>query len=239
MSLSGQRIVVIGGSSGMGLAIAQTFAADGAAVVIASRSQEKLNAAKSAISGKVEAHPLDFTDDDAVKRFFEAVGAMDHLVVAAAGPPAWGNFLELDGAALRRAFETKFWGYFTCARHAAPKLRRDGSMTFLTGGASRTAIPGTSGLAAVNGAIACWAYTLSKELAPLRINVISPGLVDTPAYDWMSPEAKKGFFQQMGGTLPVGRIGRPDEIAEAAKLLVSNGFITGIVLDVDGGARLT
>lgn len=112
-------------------------------------------------------------------------------------------------------------------------------MTFLTGGASRTAIPGTSGLAAVNGAINCMAYTLAKELAPLRVNVISPGLIDTPAYDWMSEDEKQAFFKQMGGGLPVKRIGQPQEIAGAILLLIGNGFITGAVLDVDGGARLT
>ena len=239
MNLKGQKIVVIGGSSGMGLAAAKALVQEDATVVIASRAREKLAAVKARIAGEVETASLDFTDETAVKKFFEANGKIDHLVLAAAGPPAWGKFLELDPAALRKAFDTKFWGYFNCARHAVPRLRGDGSMTFLTGGASRTAIPGTSGLAAVNGAITCMAYTLAKELAPLRVNVISPGLIDTPAYDWMSEDEKQAFFQQMGGGLPVKRIGQPQEIAEAVLLLVSNGFITGAVLDVDGGARLT
>ena len=239
MSLKGQKIIVVGGSSGMGLAIAQALVRENATVVIASRSREKLEAAKARIEGEVETASLDFTDETAVKEFFETRGKIDHLVLAAAGPPAWGKFLEIDPAALRRAFDTKFWGYFNCARNVVSRLREDGSMTFLTGGASRTAIPGTAGLAAVNGAIACMAYTLAKELAPLRVNVISPGLIDTPAYDWMSETEKQAFFEQMGGGLPVKRIGQSHEIAEAVLLLIRNGFITGAVLDVDGGARLT
>ncbi len=239
MNFKGQKIVVVGGSSGMGLATTRALAREDATVVIASRSGDKLEAAKAAITGKVETASLDFTDESAVNKFFEALGKFDHLVLAAAGPPAWGNFLELDPAALRRAFDTKFWGYFNCARHAVPHLRKDGSITFLTGGASRTALPGTSGLAAVNGAITCMAHTLAKELAPLRVNVVSPGLIDTPAYDWMPGDEKQAFFEKMGKGLPVKRIGQPHEIADAVLLLISNGFMTGVVMDVDGGVRLT
>jgi len=166
MNLKGQKISVIGGSSGMGLAAAQALAREDATVVIASRSREKLEAAKARIAGEVETASLDFTEGTAVKKFFEANGRIDHLVLAAAGPPAWGKFLELDPAALRKAF-------------------------------------------------------------------------DTPAYDWMSEDEKQAFFKQMSGGLPVKRIGQPHEIAEAVLLLVGNGFITGAVLDVDGGARLT
>jgi NAD(P)-dependent dehydrogenase (short-subunit alcohol dehydrogenase family) len=84
----------------------------------------------------------------------------------------------------------------------------------------------------------CMAMTLAKELAPIRVNILAPGLVDTPAYNWMSAEEKKTFFKQMGGNLPVGRVGKPDELAQAALYLLSNGFTTGSILDVDGGGRL-
>lgn len=239
MSLKNQKIVVVGGSSGMGLAAAQALAKAGAAVVIASRSQEKLDTAKISISGEVQTYRLDFTDEPMVDKFFTKIGKIDHLVVAAAGTPAWGAFLELDMAALRNAFDTKFWGQFYCTRHAASHLRPDGSITLFIGAACRTAIPGTAGLAAVNGAIMQMAYTLAKELAPLRINAISPDMVDTPAYDWMNPEQKQAMFEQTGNNLPVKRIGRPEEIAEAVVFLVSSGFVTGTVLDIDGGARLS
>ena len=113
------------------------------------------------------------------------------------------------------------------------------SITLFVGAACRTAIPGIAGLAAVNGAILQMTYTLAKELAPLRVNAISPGMVDTPAYDWINPEQKHAMFEQTGNNLPVKRIGKPEEIAEAVVFLVSNGFVTGTVLDIDGGARLS
>jgi NAD(P)-dependent dehydrogenase (short-subunit alcohol dehydrogenase family) len=233
-----QKIVVIGGSSGMGLATAKRLGLEGAHVVIASRSEEKLKAALSEIAGKAEAKSLDFTDEEGVRSFFERVGRFDHLVLMGAGLPAWGNFLEIQTAALESAFKTKFWGYFFCAKYAAPYLRENGSILFTIGGAARSAIAGTAGVAAVNGAIMCMAFTLAKELAPIRVNILSPGLVDTPAYNWMSEEEKQGFFKRMGGNVPVGRVGKPDEIAEAAHYLLMNGYTTGAVLDVDGGGRL-
>jgi NAD(P)-dependent dehydrogenase (short-subunit alcohol dehydrogenase family) len=233
-----KKSVIVGGSSGMGLATAQRLASEGVHVVIASRSEIKLKAALSKIEGEVEARSLDFTDEQGVCSFFEWVGPFDHLVLMAAGLPAWGNLLDIQTTALEKAFHSKFWGYFFCAKYASPKLRKNGSILFTIGGAARSAIPGTAGVAAVNGAIMCMALTLAKELAPLRINILSPGLVDTPAYNWMSEEEKQGFFKKMGGNLPVGRVGRPDEIAEAAHYLLMNGYTTGAILDVDGGGRL-
>ena len=236
--LTEQKIVVIGGSSGMGLSTAKRLALTGAHIVIASRSEERLKVALSEIEGDAEAKSLDFTDEEGVRSFFEWVGRFDHLVLMGAGLPAWGNFLEIQTTALENAFKTKFWGYFFCAKYAAPYLHENSSILFTIGGAARSAIPGTAGLAAVNGAIMSMAFTLAKELAPIRINILSPGLVDTPAYNWMSDKEKQAFYKQMGGNLPVGRVGNPDEIAEAAHYLIMNGYTTGAILDVDGGGRL-
>jgi len=146
----------------MGLATAKALTKTGAAVVIASRSQEKLDAAKEYLSGEVGTYLLDFTDESMVGDLFATVGEVDHMIVSAAGAPAWGAFMELDSTALRSAFETKFWGQFYCIKHAVPYLRKDGSITLFIGAACRTALPGTAGLAAVNGAIMQMAYTLSS-----------------------------------------------------------------------------
>lgn len=236
--LTNCRVVVIGGSSGMGLATAKLLSTEGAQVIIASRSLGKLDEALRVISGNSEARQLDFSKEDAVREFFSSIGAYDHLVLMAAGLPAWGKLPDIQSSALESAFKTKFMGYFLCSKYGAPHIREGGSILFTIGGAARSAIPGTAGVASVNGAIMCMAMTLAKELAPIRVNVLSPGLVDTPAYDWMSPEEKTAFFKQMGGNLPVGRVGKPDELAQAALYLLSNNFTTGAILDVDGGGRL-
>jgi len=236
--LQNQKIVIIGASQGMGLATARQLAAQGNAVIMASKTKNKIESAAQEIDKNAIGKVLDFTDEEAVKKFFEEVGSFDHLVLIGAGLPAWGPLPQVDVVALKSAFDTKFFGYFISAKYALPHLRKDGSIVMVVGAAARKAIPGTAGVAAVNGAIVAMGKTMALELAPLRVNIISPGLVDTPAYDWMNAEQKAGFFKQMGGQLPVGRVGKSEEIAQAIELALSNGFLTGAVIDIDGGGSL-
>jgi NAD(P)-dependent dehydrogenase (short-subunit alcohol dehydrogenase family) len=235
--MTNQRILIVGGSSGMGLAAAQLLASAGAEVHIAGRDPLKLENAAATIKGKVAAHSVDFSDETSLARLAAKIGRIDHLVLAASTQAAWGPFASVSTDALRKALEGKLIGYWATIQAALPILRRDGSIVLLTGGASRTAIPNTAGLAAVNGAITQMAQTLAKELAPLRVNVVSPGLVDTPAYDGMPAEAKAAMFKSMAATSPVGRTGTPADIASAVFFLIENTFTTGALLDVDGGAR--
>lgn len=232
-----ETVVVIGGTSGMGLATAQILSSEGYRVIISGRSQDTIDKALLQIAGNSTGFPLDFTDSASIASFFEQVGSLDHLALIGSGKAAWGNFRDLKLEDLKIAFDQKFYGFFLCSQVALGKIRYDGSITFVIGAASRSAIPSTTGLAAVNGAIQAMAFTMAKELAPLRVNVLSPGLVDTPVYDWMAPEQKADFFKQMGGALPVGRVGKPDEIGQAVSYLIGNRFTTGAILDVDGGAR--
>jgi NAD(P)-dependent dehydrogenase (short-subunit alcohol dehydrogenase family) len=238
MMLNNQKVVVIGGSSGMGLAAAKRCASEGAQVTIASRNREKLARAAGQIGPDCRQAVLDMTDEKAVEALFSGFAGLDHLLLVGAGRPAWGSLREVTTEALMSAFQTKLLGYFLCAKHAAPIMSANGSILFTIGGAARAAIPGTAGLAAVNGGIVAMARTLAKELAPLRVNVISPGLVDTPAYAWMGEEDRKGFYQKMGASLPVGRIGSADDIAAMMIAIICNGFMSGSVVDVDGGASL-
>jgi NAD(P)-dependent dehydrogenase (short-subunit alcohol dehydrogenase family) len=238
MSLAGKRVMVVGGSSGIGLAAARRLASAGARVIVVGRAEDKLARAKTEIGGDVETRAADLADEAAARRLFDDIGPLEHLVITAGGSPAWGPFLELEPMRLRAAFEGKFWPYFHAARYGAPRIAKDGSILFVTGGASRSAIPGTAGLAAVNGAIAAMARTLARELAPIRVNVLSPGFVDTPAYDAMPADARANLYRRMAEAVPLGRIGAADELAEAVVFLLGNGFTTGAVLDVDGGRRL-
>jgi len=233
-----QKVVIVGGSSGMGLATAQRLTRETYSVVITARTQVRVDEALGQIGGAASGQVLDYADRAGIAAAFARVGAFDHLVVAGAGPAAWGAFAALSRDALQAAFDSKFWGYFDTLQAALPTLADRGSITLVSGAAARVTLPGMAGLAAVNGAIERMGLTLAKELAPRRINILSPGLVDTPAYDWMAPEARRGMLEGTAAKLPVQRYGTPEDIAEAVLFLVRSPYVTGAVLDVDGGVRL-
>jgi len=151
--MANEKAVIIGGSSGMGLASARRLAAEGYAVVVSARSQARIAQAVAQIGSGATGFPLDYAERSGITAFFEVVGSFDHLLLAGAGPAAWGAFGDLKGEVLSGAFDSKFWGYFHCLQAALPTIRKDGSVTLITGAAARAAIPGTAGLAAVNGAI--------------------------------------------------------------------------------------
>ncbi len=220
------RAVFVGGSSGIGLAAARRAAAAGWDVVIVSREPERADL-------DAERVVLDIADEPAVRETFEALGPIDHLVfspVARAGGPA----RSLDLEAARKAFETKLWGPFAAVQ--AADVRE--SIVFVSGVAATTPMRGGSATAAVNGAIEALVRTLAVELAPVRVNAVSPGIVATPTWDGMAAEDRAAMFDRLADALPAGRVGTADDLAEAVWLLLTNGFVTGIVLPVDGGHRL-
>jgi NAD(P)-dependent dehydrogenase (short-subunit alcohol dehydrogenase family) len=235
MGIENELVVIIGGSSGMGLAIAKEAADAGAAVIIAGRSQGKLDDAQRAISGDVTSHIVDLSDEGSVTKLFESIGPFDHLVVTGSSVKT-GPLRELSLADARASMDSKFWGAYTAARYA--RIRPRGSVTFFSGILSRRPSPGLACLAAINAAVEALGRALAVELAPVRVNVVSPGLTDTPAYATMPDGARKGMFAAAAKRLPVGRIGKPEDIASLTLELMRNGFLTGIVVDVDGGAML-
>lgn len=237
MSLSEKKVVVIGGSSGMGLAVAKMAADEGAEVVIAGRSVEKLRRAADEIRQPVETRSLDVTQEREVKEFFAESGELDHLVVTAATGVA-GGFLELDTPSFRQVFDSKFWGQYFAARYGAQRIREGGSLTLFSGVAAAKPVAGLSAYAAVNGAVEALCRSLAVELAPLRVNAVSPGIVDTPAYAGMPPSERKKMFDSLAARLPARRVGRPEDVATAVVALMKNGYATGSVLSVDGGHRL-
>lgn len=237
MSLQNQRVVVVGGSSGIGLAVAQAAAAQGARVVLASRSQAKLDAALATLGAGHDAVALDFTVEKQVRRLFERLGALDHLVVTAAQGVA-GPFLELEPAKVREVFEGKFLGQYLCARFAAPLIRPSGSITLFSSLAAHRAMPGLSAMAAMNGAVEALARTLAVELAPTRVNVVAPGVVDTPAHRWMPDAQRRAWFDGLAAMLPARRVGRPEDVAQAVLFLMTSSYTTGHVLRIDGGESL-
>lgn len=177
------------------------------------------------------------TQEQAVQAFFAETGELDHLVVTAATGVA-GSFLELETPSFRQIFDSKFWGQYFAARYGAQRIREGGSITFFSGVAATKPVDGLSAYAAVNGAVEALCRSLAVELAPLRVNAVSPGIVDTPAYAGMSPAERKRMFDALAARLPARRIGRPEDAAAAVISLMKNGYVTGSVVHVDGGQRL-
>ncbi|MFN3594619.1 MAG: SDR family oxidoreductase [Thiobacillaceae bacterium] len=234
MTLTNTHILIVGGTRGIGRATATAALAAGARVTVTGRSAASLDARPEGAAGVV----LDFTDPGSVAALAEAVGAVDHLVLSASDAVAWGPLAEVSEDALRAAFDAKFWGYWRVVRALAQHLPATGSVTLVTGAAARAALAGTSGLAAVNGALEAMARVLAVELAPRRVNTVSPGMTATEAYAGMPEAARDGMFAATAARLPAGRIGAPEDIAQAILLAAANPFLTGATLDVDGGAHL-
>lgn len=239
MELENKRIVIIGGSSGIGLATARAAVEAGAAVVIAGRSAEKLERAIQEIgdSTKVEAHTLDVRDEAAVRAFFEHIGPFDHLTTPGSAISG-GHFLTGASASARADFESKFWGQYNAAKYGAPNLRPGGSIVLFSGIYAQRPPSGVSSIAAINGAIEALGRALAVELSPLRVNVVSPGLVDTPIFSFMSESERKDMFDSVARSIPARRIGQPEDIAQAVLYLMSNPYSTGTTLFVDGGHTL-
>lgn len=234
--LKGQRIVVFGGGSGVGLASAKLLSSHGAEILLSGRDLAKLEAVTKDFAGPVTSHAVDGRDVAAVKAFFEKVGTFDHLVIPAGQTNRGGSFLDnITDASFRATFDGKFWVQITAAHHGARHIRPGGSITFFSGGANRRAIKGMVNIAAVNGAIDAVVPTLALELAPTRVNSISPGTLNTPYWTGMPEEQLAEVFSRMGKALPAGRVGTAEDIANAVLFVVTTGYITGTVLAVDGG----
>jgi NAD(P)-dependent dehydrogenase (short-subunit alcohol dehydrogenase family) len=240
MSFDGQRIVIIGASAGIGEAAAKAFAAKGAAVTITGRSKERLDQAAQRIGHPVHIAELDATSRAALDAFFATAGTVDHLVLCASpGAVGVGPVATLDEAALRQAFDGKFFAHVKAIQAALPHLRQDGSVTLVTAVSARAALAGTAGLAAVNGALETIVAPLAVELAPLRVNAVSPGVIDTHWWGAMPADQRRAYFDSVAAVTPVRRVGQPEDVAAAIAYLAGAGFVTGTVLECTGGSQLT
>ena len=236
-----EHTLIVGGSSGMGLSLAESLLADGPQVTIAGRTQERLDEARRYLpqSALLSTVVTDITKEDEVIKLFGQMGSIDHIVTTAATLDGVYRLLpELELSAIRRAIDSKLLGPLLLAKYGAPSLSSHGSITFTSGIAAYRPAARGSVVAAVNGALASLAYALAIELAPIRVNVVSPGWVDSPIWAAVAGGKKAEMLGAMADRLPVGRVGQPADIAQAIQFLMSNGFATGTVLHVDGGHRL-
>lgn len=237
MSLQDQHIVIIGGSTGIGFATAQMALEQGAKVTIASHSKEKLERAKEKLNNKISVEILDITQEKSIESFFSKINKLDHLVTTASGD-VFGSFKELTLEQAHHKFDNKFWGQYTVVKYAINKMKNSGSITLFAGVASQLPVRGLTCGAAINGAIEALGRSLALELAPIRVNTISPGAIDTEAWTTMSESERKQFFAALGKQLPVGRGGKPEDVAQAVLFLMQNGYMTGSTIYIEGGQRL-
>jgi NAD(P)-dependent dehydrogenase (short-subunit alcohol dehydrogenase family) len=232
-----QTALVIGGTSGIGLATAQQLADGGHTVHVASRNAQKVAAVRE-IAPKIIPHELDANDEPAVAALATALAPIHVLVITLGGSEGMGTLADLDLAGLRRAFDAKLWPTLTALQTALPHLAEQASITLVGAISAQAAMPGTAGIGALNAAIEALVGPLAVELAPRRVNAVSPGLVDTPWWNTMPEESKREWFATAEEALPSRHVSTPEEIAQVIALLASNPTMTGTIVQADGGARL-
>jgi NAD(P)-dependent dehydrogenase (short-subunit alcohol dehydrogenase family) len=241
MTLEGSKVVIVGGSSGIGLGAAKAIVQQGADVVLVGRSADKLRGAAQILGAPqhVSTISADVTVEDDVQRMFSQVGPFDHLIVTRGAPPPVKPIESTDLPTVRSFIDVMLVSAFTLAKHARGTLRPGGSITFTSGiSKDRPGVPGGALVAAVAGSFGYLARALALEVAPTRVNVVSPGWIDTPMWDEIVGNAKHEMWAQMAPRLPAGRIGTVDDIGRAYVFLLESEFTTGIVLEVDGGHAL-
>ena len=233
IDLNGQRVLIVGAAGGIGRAAAEAFATAGAVVTAAGRTNESVEAVARSIGG--DAMQLDFLDNRAIERLFADRPPFDHVVVTAAstiaGPVA---NLSLDDA--KAAMESKFWGAYRIARSA--KVNEGGSITFVSGVLSQRPSAASVLQGAINAALEALGRGLALERAPIRVNTVSPGLIDTPLHDRMPTDARRALYERMRSNLPARRMGQPEDVAQAILFVATNPFATGSTVSVDGGGRI-
>ena len=238
MALDGQRIVVLGGSSGIGLATAQAAVREGANVVIASSRKARIDEALATLPTGTEGHVLDLADGDATRALFARLGSFDHLVFTAGETLQLGDLSDTDMDAARRFFTLRFWGAYCAAKYGSSHIRKGGSIVFTSGIAGQRPQAGWSLAASICMAMEGLTRALAVELAPIRVNIVSPGVVRTSLWGNMTEADRSTLYQETAGKLPVGHVGDATEIAQAYLYLMRQTYSTGQVLVVDGGAVL-
>ncbi|KQU61435.1 short-chain dehydrogenase [Rhodococcus sp. Leaf278] len=229
------RVLLIGGASGIGRAVAAEIVDGGGEVILAGRRPEALNDAATTLGTSASSVIVDLTDEASIAAAAAEVGSVDH-VVSLAADHANGPVADLDVADIRKAFDAKVIGPLLLAKHFEPSIAEGGSLLFFSGVAAWKPAPGLSVMATTNGAVAFLVEALAVELAPVRVNAVSPGIVDSGAWDSMGA-GKDAFFAETARANPAGRVGKPDDVAAAVLFALTNTFVTGTTVHVDGGGR--
>ncbi|HEX4635702.1 MAG TPA: SDR family oxidoreductase [Rhizomicrobium sp.] len=238
MTLNEKHIAVLGGSSGIGFAVAQAAAKEGAQLTIASSRKASIEAALVKLPGGTHGHAVDLKDEASIQALFGKVGALDHLVFTAGESLQLAKLADVDLAAAREFFALRYWGAYAAAKHAAPLIRSGGSITFTSGLAGQRPHSGWSVASSICSAMEGLTRALAVELAPIRVNIVSPGVVKSPLWSNMSEADRQGLYKAMAETLPLRHVGEPEEVAQAYLYLMKQSYGTGQRVTVDGGGAL-
>jgi NAD(P)-dependent dehydrogenase (short-subunit alcohol dehydrogenase family) len=236
--LVNKRVILLGGTAGIGLATAQAAAAEGAQVVIVSSSQARVESALQTLPAGSEGYAVDLADEARVQAFFNQRGAFDHLIFTAGEALQLGELAGTGLAAVRQAFELRYFGALAAVKYAYPHLRAGGSVVLTTGIASRRPGKGWAVGASICGAIDGLTRALAVELAPIRVNAVSPGVIKTDLWASMPPSEREAMYASIGQGLPVGHVGEAAEVAQTYLYLLRQTFSTGQIVVVDGGTVL-
>jgi NAD(P)-dependent dehydrogenase (short-subunit alcohol dehydrogenase family) len=234
-SLKDKTVLIIGRGSGIARAIALAVSEDGGRVIVAGRHPDDL--AGSYRGTDIGAEQVDVTDESSIAALASRIGTVDH-VVCTASARARAGYADLTASLVNASFGTKVTGPLLLAKHFAGNLAPGGSFLFMSGATALKPAPGMLAVAATNAAVDAITAGLAVELAPIRVNAIAPGIIDTGAYDALGEERKVALFKARSATNPARRIGTADDIAVAALALLTNGFVTGVSIPVDGGEHL-
>ncbi|MFE3000624.1 SDR family oxidoreductase [Nocardia sp. NPDC059246] len=237
MSLDGQHVVILGGTSGIGYAVAAATAAQGAKVTVVSSRQENVDRAVAELPAGVTGVVANLNDTNRIRAIFDELGALDHLVYTAGDPLLLSPLAELDLDAARKFFELRYFSVLAAVQAAAPRLRADGSITLTSGTAGPRPVPGSTITSSVCGAIETLTRALAVELAPIRVNAVMPGVVRSPLWNFPE-ELREQFYTDTAAATPLRRIAEVDDIAQAFVFFLTQPHATGTVLPLDGGAVL-
>ncbi|TQR34833.1 SDR family oxidoreductase [Brevibacillus brevis] len=237
-SLKGKRVILLGGTSGMGFATAEAAAREGAYVVVVSNRKERVDDAVSRLPKGTEGYVVDLSNEEQIRVFFSRIGEFDHLVFTAGEPFQPENLNTADMDKARQFFTIRYWGAVMAAKYGSEKIRQNGSMIFVSGTASVRPPKGLTIAASICGAIESLTRALAVELSPLRVNAIRFGFMRTELWDNIPEKERNTMYETVGKSLPVGRVGEPEDAAEAFLYLMREKYSTGQVIVVDGGSTL-
>lgn len=237
-SISGRKVIILGGSSGLGLATAKAAAAEGAKVIIVSGNRQRIDQALSQIPGGQEGYAVDLSIEENIKSFFEKTGTFDHMVYTAGENINLGNIAETEISKARQFFNLRYWGAFAAVKYGSPHINPGGSINLTSGIASSRPGKGWSVASSICGAIEGFTRAMAVELAPIRVNCVVPGVVKTNLWNSLPEKDRESLYSTIGGSLLVKRVGEAEDIAQAFLYLMKQPFGTGQSLVVDGGTML-